>query len=215
MLENIPLFEHIPQASREALEQHMRTRNYARNAIILSEGDEATALFVILSGHVKIVRNDAAGNEVILRMQGPGECFGELALIDGEPRSTSVVTLDKCEFSILRKREFDEQLDEHPEMARKMLPALTQHIRVLTDEVKDLALLDVYGRVAKTLQRMASGEVDGNPAIEQRLTHQAIASMVGASREMVTRIFKDLTQGGYISNEDGTIVIRKPLPSGW
>ena len=158
--------------------------------------------------------SDENGKEVTLNMQGKGEFFGELALLDESPRSASVMTLEPCKFALISKSDFDVCLTKNPHIALNLIRMLTQRVRVLSENVKNLALLDVYGRVARVLLNM-SQDKDGKKIIEQRLTHQDIASMVGASREMVSRILKDLSTGGYIKTEGKHITIVENLPHAW
>ncbi len=211
MLENIPLFSGLNEQELLQISQHSTTRTYPKNTVIITEGDPAEMLYIIVKGKVKILLNDEAGKEVIINCQGPGEYFGELALIDEAQRSASVMTMETSTFSVISKHSFRDLLAKNPNIALSLIRDLTQRVRVLTDNVKSLALLDVYGRVAKTLLNMAT-EHDGKLLIEDRLTQQDIASRIGASREMVSRILKDLAAGGYISMEHNHIVINEKLP---
>lgn len=211
MLANIPLFSGLSEQELGQISQQAVTRTYPKNALIINEGDPAELLYVIKKGKVKVLLSDEAGKEVIINYQGPGEYFGELALIDEEQRSASVMTMEPSTFSVISKQSFRQVLANNPSIALSLIRDLTRRVRVLTDNVKSLALLDVYGRVAKTLLDLAT-ECDGRLQIEQKLTQQDIANRVGASREMVSRILKDLTAGGYISTEDKHIVINERLP---
>ncbi len=211
MIANIPLFSGLSESELAQVSQHSVTRTYPKNTVIINEGDAAESLYVILKGKVKIFLNDDTGKEVVINCQGPGEYFGEVALIDDAQRSASVMTLESSSFSVISKQSFRELLSKNPNIALSLIRDLTQRVRVLTENVKSLALLDVYGRVAKTLLSMAS-EQDGRLLIEEKLTQQDIANRVGASREMVSRILKDLTAGGYIRIEDKHIVINEKLP---
>jgi CRP/FNR family cyclic AMP-dependent transcriptional regulator len=190
------------------------TKTYPKNSIVINEGDQTNAVYIILSGKVKIYVSDKDGREVILNILGPGEFFGELSLIDEAPRSASVMTLETSSLSMITKTSFQECIAAHPDIAMKMMHVLCQRIRSLTESVKNLALLDVYGRVARTLENRATLK-DGELVIDQRLTHQDIANMVGASREMVSRIMKELVVGNYIQFKDKKITIQKKLPLNW
>lgn len=214
MLENIPLFEGLPQEDLRAISSHAVTKSFAKNTVIMHEGDESDSLYVILSGRVKIFLSDEEGKEVILSAQGPGEYFGELALIDEAPRSASVMTLEDCKLSIVSKRDFESCLVRYPAIALQVIKGLTKRLRNLTDNVKSLALMDVYGRVARTLLSLAV-EHEGKLVVVQKLTQRDIANMIGASREMVSRILKDLSIGGYITIDKKHIVINEKLPSAW
>ena len=144
---------------------------------------------------------------------GPGDYFGELALLDDSTRSASVRTVEKCEFRVVMKEDFNGVLDEHPNIARQLISNLARRVRKLTADVNSLALQDVYGRVANVLMDLSEERGDGTLYIPEKLTQQDIADRVGASREMVARILKDLTIGEYIRFEGRHIIINTRLPA--
>ncbi len=189
------------------------TRTFPANTVIVSEGDGTDALYVVLSGKVKVFLANENGKEVLLNVEGPGDYFGEMTL-DGGPRSASVMTLEPCRFLVVPKSEVDAFLARHPQFAMDLIFKLIKRVRVLTDNVKSLALQDVYGRVARMLQELAV-EQDGKRVVAEKPTQQDMASRVGASREMVSRILKDLVQGGYIEIAGQRIVLHKKLPLEW
>ncbi len=156
--------------------------------------------------------SDASNKEVILNTQGQGEYFGELSLIDDTPRSASVMTTEDSTLVLITRPLFERHLAENPEFSIKLILSLVRRIRSLTVNVKNLALLDVYGRVARTLLDLAVQQ-DDRLITEERLTHQDIADRVGSSREMVSRILKDLVEGGYIETEDKMFIIISKLPA--
>jgi len=212
---NVGLFTELTANDLALVAAHGVKRSYLKGTIVLSEGDESDCLYLINEGRVKIYASDDQGKEVILSLEGPGEYFGELALIDQKPRSASVLTLEDTWLTVVCRSEFEKCLSEHPQLAVKMMRPLVDRIRFLTRNVKNLALLDVYGRVARALLNLAHEE-NGIGIIKQRLTHQDIASMVGASREMVSRIMKDLAVGGYIKiGKNKVIEIPGKLPQGY
>lgn len=213
-LSNIPLFSGLGEQEIQAISHHAVTKRFVKNTVVINEGDNSDSLYVILSGRVKIYLSDEDGKEVILNNQGPGDYFGELALIDEEPRSASVMTTEDCKLSIINKHDFAACLQKHPEIALSLIKDLSQRMRSLTENVKSLALMDVYGRVARTLLNL-SVEEDGKLVIQERLTQKDIANMVGASREMVSRILKDLSIGGYITVDKKRITINERLPAAW
>jgi len=188
-------------------------KNFAKNTVIVSEGDETDSLYIITSGSVKVFVSDDEGKEVVLCTQGPGEYFGEMVL-DGGPRSASVMTLESSRFAVVTRSRFREFLGEHPAFAIHLIEKLIQRTRALTENVKSLALMDVYGRVARLLLDLAVKK-DGRLVIDEKLTHQNIASRVGASREMISRILGDLTAGGYITIDSKRITINKTPPRHW
>ena len=214
MLHHVQLFRSLAPSETVLLTDHSTTRTYPTNTVLITEGDTTDSLYVIIEGEVKVYVSDAQGKEAILNLMGPGEYFGELALLDDSPRSASVVTMAPTKVMIISKADFKRCLASNPDLAYNMIRSLTQQVRSLTDSVKNLALMDVYGRVAHTLLDLAK-EIDGRQIIEQRLTHQDIASMVGSSREMVSRILKDLSTGGYITVNKNNIVINEKLPAAW
>jgi CRP/FNR family cyclic AMP-dependent transcriptional regulator len=162
---------------------------------------------------VKVYVADEEGHEVTLTIQGAGEYFGEMVLDEG-PRSASVLTLEPCRFAVVSREQFTAFLTSHPDFTVRQLRKLIHRTRVLTNNVRSLALLDVYGRVARLLLDLAV-EHDGKRVIPDKLTQQDIASRVGASREMVSLILKDLSAGGYISVSGKTITVNKEPPKHW
>lgn len=188
-------------------------KNFAKNTVIVSEGDETDSLYIITAGSVKVFVSDDEGKEVVLCTQGPGEYFGEMVL-DGGPRSASVMTLEPSRFAVVTRNRFRDFLRDHPAFAIHLIEKLIQRTRALTENVKSLALMDVYGRVARLLLDLAVKK-DGRLVIDEKLTHQNIASRVGASREMISRILGDLTAGGYLTIDSKRITINKTPPRHW
>jgi len=212
-LKGIPLFQGVSDADLRALADRAATRSYPKQAIIVNEGDESDSLYLILSGRVKIYLADEHGKELILAIKGPGQYFGEMVL-DEQPRSASVMTLEPAQFAILARADFKAFLLGHAEVALQLIQNLIRVARGLNRSVRNLAMLDVYGRVARILLELAV-ERDGKLVIPERLTQKDIAARVGASREMINRILRDLTTGGYVSVQDGRITINKAPPARW
>jgi len=190
------------------------TRKHPKNTIVVSEGDTTDGLFIVLEGRVKVFVSDAEGHEVILGTHGPGEYFGEMALLDTGPRSASVITIEPCQLLVVPKEDFREFVENSPAFAFSIIGKLISRVRARTENVKSLALMDVYGRVARLLLELAE-ERDGVLVIAERLTQQDIANRVGASREMVSRILKDLTTGGYVTQSREGIVLHRRPPLNW
>ena len=213
MLENVSLFSGLPDASLSEIEHHGTVKSYKKNTIIINQDDETDSLYVILSGHVKVYLSGEDGREVVLNHQGPGDYFGEMSLIDRQPRAASVITLEATKLMIISRGDFMHCLARNPDIALNLIKPMASRIRMMAQNVSNLALLDVYGRVANTLLSNASEE-DG-VLKTKRLTQQEIADMVGASRAMVSRILKDLKTGGYIDIEKKCIIIHQKLPSHW
>ena len=190
-----------------------RVRTYPKNSVFITEGDSSDSLFVVLKGKVKVFVSDNEGHEMILDTHGPGEYVGEMAF-DGNPRSASVMTLEATTFSVVARDPIREAIRRNPDFALGMIAKVIDRARLATNSVKHLALLDVYGRVARLLLEMAV-EKDGKLVIPEKITQQEIAERVGASRDMVSRIFRDLIAGGYVSVESRMITINKKPPSKW
>jgi CRP/FNR family cyclic AMP-dependent transcriptional regulator len=188
-------------------------RSFPKNAVVVNEGDRTDSLYVILAGRVRVFVADEEGSEVTLGTQGPGEYFGEMVLDEG-PRSASIMTLEPARFAIVTREAFTAFLASQPAFSLRLVKKLIGRARVLTDNVRSLALLDVYGRVARLLLELAV-EQDGVRVIPERLTQQDIASRVGASREMISLILKDLVAGGYITVSGKRITVNREPPKKW
>ena len=212
-LKSIPLFQGLQESDLRALAERTVTRSYPKQAIIVNEGDESDSLYLILAGRVKIYLSEESGKELILAIKGPGQYFGEMVL-DEQPRSASVMTLEPAQFAVLSRADFKAFLLRHGEVALQLIQNLIRVARGLNQNVRSLAMLDVYGRVARMLLELAV-ERDGKMVIPERLTQKDLAARVGASREMINRILRDLTAGGYVSVKEGRITINKAPPPRW
>lgn len=213
-LKSISIFSGIPDSDLKAIETLSVTRTYPKNTVIINEGDQANAMYLVVTGKVRVYVSDESGKEFILNTMGPGDYFGELALLDDEVRSASVITTEKSTFSIIYKDDFSKVILSHPNIALVLLKNLSNTVRQLTENVKTLALQDVYGRIRKTLLSLAV-ERNGETLIEERLTQQDIANRIGSSREMVARILKDLALGGYIEIDKKHFKLLKKLPESY
>ncbi len=189
-------------------------RSYPAQSILINEGDASDTLFIVLSGRVKVYSNNADGKEIVIATHGAGEYVGELAL-DGGVRSASVMTLEPTTCSVVSGANLREFVTAHPAFALHLIHKLIRSVRQATESVKSLALEDVYERVVRLLGELSDPLEGGRRRVRERLTQQDIADRVGASREMVSRIFKDLTTGGYLDVESGRIVVVKKLPAAW
>ncbi len=197
----------------DTLAARARPRSYPRNTIVVQEGDRGDQLFLVLEGRLKVFLADADGKEVIIDVLGPRDYFGELAL-NGEPRSASVMTTEPTRLAVVERDAFKEFLAEAPESAFEFIVTLIHRARHLTRSVGNLALLDVYGRVARFLLDAAI-EDGGRLVVRGHASQQEIAKRVNASREMVSRILSDLREGGYIALERDEIVLQQRLPKRW
>jgi len=188
-------------------------RTFARNTVLINEGDVGDALYVILSGRVKVYSSNEAGREFVIDFHGAGEYVGEMTL-DGEARSASVMTVEPTTCAVVNREQFRDFILAHPDFAMHLIDRLIHRLRVTTGNLKSLALSDVYGRLARLLNTL-SQDVDGKSIVPEKLTQQDIADRVGASRDMIGKLMKDLVAGGYLAVEDRTIAILKKLPTGW
>jgi len=180
----------------------------------VSEGDEGNSLFIIQNGSPKAFLTDNVGREVTLSLLDPGDYFGELALLDEAPRSASVMAVTRSEVLQIPRTAFLELIEVYPACLQLVVRNLVGRIRLLTESVRSLALVDVFGRISRVFDSLAV-EQDGLLLIDRRLTQQDLANMVGASREMVNRILRDLVAGGYIEIEQQRILLCKKLPRHW
>ena len=203
----------VPEKVLTALERCSQLRRYAKNTVVVSQGDRGETVFFILEGRVKVYVSDDAGDQVVVGTQGRGEYFGELSLDDGL-RSASVMTLEPTQLAVVPKAQFAELVASEPELAVQLIGHLIGRVRALTERVSDLALLDVYGRLVKLLHDQSTLRPDGARSMP-RLTQQDLAEHVGSSREMVSRIFKELVTGGYVSMTADEIVLHKTPPRRW
>jgi CRP/FNR family cyclic AMP-dependent transcriptional regulator len=214
MLDKVALFSGLSQDALEALERHSVVKRYRRSTVIVEKGDESNNLYVLLSGKIRVYLADDSGKEIVLETaEEPGAHFGELALLLDRPRTASVETLEDSRFIVISRSSFLESLEANPQIAIGIMRYLADKVEHLTERVGSLALDDVYGRLAKALGELAREE-DGR-LITPRVTQQELAQMIGATREMVSRIFKELKAGEYIALEDKRVVINRKLPARW
>jgi CRP/FNR family transcriptional regulator, cyclic AMP receptor protein len=210
-LQRVPLLSGLSDAQLESLAAGSVRRSFPKGRTIVAEGEPSQSLHILLSGRAKVQRSDAEGKEVILAVLGPGECFGEMSLIDDAPRSASVITLEPCDFMSINKESFKALLAQSHDMAMQVMRGLVRRLRDADKKIETLALLDVYGRVARVLLDF-SEQVGGERVVKNKLPRQEIAKMIGASREMVSRVMKGLETDGYIvPGAEGRLVLREKL----
>jgi CRP/FNR family cyclic AMP-dependent transcriptional regulator len=208
-----PAADLLPAALLDAIAPRGSARTFAANAILINEGDTTDSLYIVLSGRVKVYASSDDGREVVLTEYGPGEYFGELS-IDGAKRSASIKALEPCSCRVVQGSELRQFLAEHPDFAMHLTNKLIRMVRRLTEQVRSLALQDVYGRLVRVLTEL-SEPVGEERVVRQKLTQQDIADRIGSSREMVNRVMKELTTGGYVGLRDGRLVIQRKLPAAW
>ena len=197
VLQKVPLFAGLPEAELVPFGELMRERSYPKGSVILFEDDPGDALYLVKSGQVKVVLIGEDGREVILSVLGEGTFFGEMALLDDEPRSAHVIAMEDSIVLALRREDFRQRLRTSPEVAIALLRELSRRLRRADDQIGSLVLLDVNGRVAELLVRLAADE--GGDKITRKLTHATIAQMIGSSRETVSRTMRELQDRGLIA----------------
>jgi CRP/FNR family cyclic AMP-dependent transcriptional regulator len=201
LLRTVPIFSELSDPDIESLSSVATRRRYPKDTVVFYENDEGDSFFMILSGRVKVTILGDDAREVILSMLGPGDFFGEMALLDDEPRSATAIAVEDAELFALQRSDFASVLERTSSISAALIRVLTQRLRKANHQISTLALLDVYGRVARVLIEMAQDEGrrlrDGSIAF-RRATHQEIANRIGTTRETVTRMMKDLERQGYV-----------------
>ena len=206
LLKNIPLFHELNATDLATVEALAVDKHVPRGTTILNEGEIGDSLFVIVEGRVKVFIGDDEGREITLKLLGAGDFFGEMSLIDKQPRSASVSAMENTSLKVLSYQAFHDCLQSTPAIGINVMTSLAKRLRDADRKISNLALMDVYGRVASTLLELAI-TTDGKLVVGEKLSQQDIANMVGASREMVNRILKDLSDRGFISIESKQIII--------
>ena len=211
-LKAVPFFTQLSDRELDVVRAVSTEKGYPKNAVVLTEGEMGDSLFMIQTGKVKVFIGDEDGREIILKILGPGDFFGEMSMIDKQPRSASVTTIEAASFLVLSHAAFERCIEQAPRIANMVMRVLAQRVREADRKIGTLALMDVYGRVASTLLEL-SVYSNGKLMVGEKLSQQDLANMVGASREMVNRILKDLSERGFISIESKSItIINRELP---
>lgn len=199
----------------EALAARGTLRSYRRGMLLIQEGDVGSTLYIVRSGRLRAFAADPNGKEITLGLYGAGEYVGEMSL-DGGPRSANVETLEATTCAVVTRETLLGYIAEEPAFALEMMALLIRRARLATESTRSLALIDVYGRAKRLLDQLAGPPAaDGSRVLAERMTHQQIASHLACSREMVSRLMKDLEIGGYVAKRDQHIVLLKALPSRW
>lgn len=206
----VPIFSGLADDDLAKLARISVIRKYPRNTTIFHEGDYAEALYVLKQGRAKIQITDLSGKEVIVNVLQSGESFGEMALIDSQERCAQVVTMTACELIVIASSGFKSLLAESPELSLALLRQFANRLRQANRNIGNLATLDVLGRVARLLIEYAVEE-EGTRIVRDLPTQKDIANMVGASREMVNRVFKHLTSNGYLESRNGVLIIQDDI----
>ena len=212
-LRRVPLLASLNESQLDLLASGSVRKSFPKGRTIVSEGEPTQSLYILLSGRAKVQRSDSEGKEVILAVIGSGEFFGEMSLIDDAPRSASVITIESCDFMAINKDSFKSMLMQSPDICMQIMKGLVRRLREADKKIETLALLDVYGRVARVLLDF-SENIGGERVVKSKLPRQEIAKMIGASREMVSRVMKGLEIDGYIvPMAEGKLVLREKISS--
>ena len=214
LIRRVPLFSMLTPAQGESVAAAVVKRRYKRGESIVEQGKQSNALSIILTGRARVIATDARGREVILATMRPGDYIGEMSLIDNEPHSATVLAEIQTDVLMLGRAEFARCLPENGSMAYAVMNGLVQRLRHADRKIESLALMDVYGRVARALLEFSVTDTDGNVVIRDKVSRQDLAKMVGASREMVSRVMKDIEERGFIeTRSDGSMLVRERLNS--
>jgi len=213
-LDKIELFAGLPEAQLARLAEHVRQRVYPAGTVVVNEGDEAHGMFIVDSGALKVFVTEENGKEVTLSLLGKDDYFGELALLDDAPRSASVITIERSTVLQISRTDFVEVIASNPASMQIIVRNLVARVRELTDNVRALALIDVFGRISRIFDSMSEAEGEMR-IIRRRMTQQDLANLVGASREMVNRILRELVAGDYIEIHHQYILLKRKLPARW
>jgi len=209
LIRNVPLFSLLRDTQLVLLTQVLLRKPYPKNSTVVAAGDPADALYIVISGRLKVIMSDKEGREVILAILNQGDFFGEMGLIDQAPRSATVVAIDSCELLTMTRADFTKCLQNNFDLTMNVILGLVKRLREADRKIGSLALMDVCGRVARLLMEMAE-TVDGQKVVT-KLPKQQIAKMVGATREMVTRVMKEMETGGHIEVRAHQILLRDSL----
>ena len=212
LIRRVPLFSMLTESQATAVAEAVVKRRFKRGEMIVEQGKKTNALFILLNGRARVVTADSRGREVILATLQPGDHIGEMSLIDNEPHSATVRAEVQTDVLMLGRVEFARCLPENTSMAYAVMRGLVQRLRHADRKIESLALMDVYGRVARALLEFAVDTGEGEKLIREKISRQDIAKMVGASREMVSRVMKDLEERGFIQTQDnGSILVKDRL----
>jgi CRP/FNR family cyclic AMP-dependent transcriptional regulator len=211
LIRRVPLFSMLTNEQAQGIADAIVKRRFRRGEIIVEQGRKSNALFILLTGRARVLSADVRGREVILAVLQPGDYVGEMSLIDNEPHSATVRAEVQTDMLILGRAEFARCLPENSSLSYAIMRGLVQRLRNADRQIESLALLDVYGRVARTLLDMAE-DVGGQQIIRGKVSRQDLAKVVGASREMVSRVMKDLEERGIVeTQENGSVLIKNGL----
>lgn len=205
-----PVTQQMSAELQAALLQHGQLRTLPKGRIVVTEGEPSLAMYLVLEGALRVYMADETGREVVLSTLGPGEYFGE-AMLAGQSRSASVQALTRSRLCMITRSELQQLLAARPDLAFHIIQTLVLRVRALSRRVQGLVAMDVFERVVGLLNERAQ-DMDGQRKVPGPLSQQMVADLVGASRSMINRIFKELAEGGYISLGKDAITLHQPLP---
>ena len=212
LLRRVPLFSLLTVAQAEVISGAVIKRRFKRGEALVEQGQKSNALFILLTGRARVVTSDSRGREVILATLAQGDYLGEMSIIDNEPHSATVRAEVATDVLMLGRAEFARCLTENASMSLVVMRGLVKRLRHADRKIESLALLDVYGRVAHALLDFAVADAQGQLLIKEKISRQDLAKMVGASREMVSRVMKDLEERGFIEAlPDGATLLKDRL----
>ena len=198
LLRRVPLFSLLTVAQAELISGAVIKRRFKRGEALVEQGQKSDALFILLMGRARVMTCDSRGREVILATLSQGDYLGEMSIIDNQPHSATVRAEVQTDVLMLGRAEFARCLTENASMSQVVMRGLVKRLRHADRKIESLALLDVYGRVAHALLDFAVADAQGQLLIKEKISRQDLAKMVGASREMVSRVMKDLEERGFI-----------------
>jgi len=211
LLGDSTIFSGIESRDLDAVMSLAVRRRYRARQVVLRKGDPALQIFVIVSGRLKAITSGAEGREATLSIMGPGEVFGEVAVLDGEPRSATISALERCELLVIHRDDFFRYLQKSPRVAIKLLEVLARRLRRLSERVEDATFLEVPGRLAKQLLRLADkyGRNIGSGAvrIELKLSQQELGDLVGVTRESINKQLRGWVAEALVEHQDGRLVL--------
>jgi CRP/FNR family cyclic AMP-dependent transcriptional regulator len=214
LLRRVPLFAALTPTQSASIADAIVKKRFKRAEMVVEQGKKSDALYIILTGRARVMSTDSRGREVILATLQPGDYIGEMSLIDDEPHSATVRTEIQTDVLVLDRDAFSRCLPENASMSYNIMRGLVQRLRQADRKIESLALMDVYGRVARSLIEFAVDDGQGNLKIRDKISRQDLAKMVGASREMVSRVMKDLEERGFVQTQtDGSMIVKERLSS--
>lgn len=232
-LRQVDLFSHLTDEELGLLAEQSREQSFERQALLMHEGERGEAMYVIVSGEVRVFVSDENGRELVLHQLGPGAVIGDLALLDGAPRSASVIAVEPTRVLAVARHGLIRCIEASPEFALALMRSLTTRLRQATEGSRSLALDNVYRRLADKLRELAGVDpehapvdagdaaadarpgADAVPALPRRYSHQELGNLIGASREMVGKVMAELVKGDYVEIVEGRIRLLRRLPKNW